>query len=384
MEQKELQIMFSEEIYGDILLQLKDGKIIFYYFRGEGNIYIYNEKSFQKLFEINLYKDSMNSQNENSHKSIERENKIENTLTNIYDYLFAPKKKYRNKSIKNSIKELDNGFILIGSGINLYELNLKEKSYDLKIVKQFKNNILDINEFSEKRIIVITDKNIIILNNTEKEYIIQNQYLIHDNWKITPLSSKSRFHGDFHQYYYSYVLPNNRLLLNSFSTEEGRFSKCGTHPPKEYSQSKFILIGLNNFNEIKSTEDFKTHARYIVLENRIIIQTNNNFIIYDIDSLEIIKNIKFNNFYDYIYKYDEQYLILLSEEEKDNNLYFFKIQDNDSIKFFKFKVSLQFHQYIYHSYPILEYNNKFMLTLKDKRIIILCHDKIYILKLIPD
>ena len=88
MEQKELQIMFSEEIYGDILLQLKDGKIIFYYFRGEGNIYIYNEKSFQKLFEINLYKDSMNSQNENSHKSIERENKIENTLTNIYDYLF--------------------------------------------------------------------------------------------------------------------------------------------------------------------------------------------------------------------------------------------------------------------------------------------------------
>ena len=274
--------------------------------------------------------------------------------------------------------------ILIGHGTNLFELNLKEKTYDLKIVKIFDSIILNINELPNKRIIVITDKNIIIFNKLENEYIIKNEYLIHDNWKIVPLSSKDRFHGDFHQYYYSYVLPNNRLLLNSFSTEQGRYGGCATHPPVEYSQSKIIFIDMNNFIEIKSTEEFKTDARCILLANRIIIQTNKNFIIYDINSLEIIKNIKLDKFYGYAYIYDDQHLILLSEDEKKNDLYIFKEQNNELIKHCVIKANLKFKQYIFNSYPVLEYNNKFLFTLKDKRIIIICHDKIYVLKLIPD
>ena len=73
---------------------------------------------------------------------------------------------------------------------------------------------------------------------------------------------------------------------------------------------------MNNFTEIKSTEEFEIDARCILLANRIIIQTYKNFIIYDINSLEIIKNIKLNKFYGYAYIYDDQHLILLSEDEK--------------------------------------------------------------------
>ena len=313
---------------------MKDGKIIFYYFREGESIYIYNGKSFKKLFEINLYKEAKKSKKENSDKATEKEKnkkeeeeEEENGYDDKYRYYFLPSEKYKRKNIKNCIKELDNDLILIGHGTHLFEINLKEKSYDSKIVKIFENIILEINELADRRIIIITDKNILFFQKVENEYIIKNEYLIHDNWKIVPLSSKGWFHGDFNQYYYSYVLPNNRLLLNSFSTEKGRYGWCGTHPPDEYSQSKIIFIDMNNFTEIKSTEEYGIDTRCILLANSIIIQAHKNFFIYDINSLEIIKNIKLDKFYGYIYKYDEQNMILLSEDEKKNDLYILKYQN---------------------------------------------------------
>ena len=198
--------MFSEAIYGDILLQLKDGKIIFYYFRERESIYIYNGKSFKKLFEINLYKEAKKSKKENSDKAAEKEKnkkeeeeEEENGYDDKYRYYFLPNEKYKRKNIKNCIKELDNDLILIGHGTHLFEINLKEKSYDSKIVKIFENIILEINELADRRIIIITDKNILFFQKVENEYIIKNEYLIHDNWKIVPLSSKGGFHGDFNQ-----------------------------------------------------------------------------------------------------------------------------------------------------------------------------------------
>ena len=113
-------------------------------------------------------------------------------------------------------------------------------------MKIFENIILDINELPDKRIMVITVKKIMLFEKVENEYIIKNKYFINNNWKITPLSSKEGFHGDFNQYYFSYILVNNRLLLNSFSTVLDRYEWCITHPSDEYSLSKFIFIFLNN------------------------------------------------------------------------------------------------------------------------------------------
>ena len=87
-------------------------------------------------------------------------------------------------------------------------------------------------------------------------------------------------------------MPNNRLLLNSFSIEKGRYGWCGVHPRDELYQSKFIFINLNNFSEIKSTEEFEENTKCILFKDSIIIQAYKNFIIYKINSLEIIKNIK--------------------------------------------------------------------------------------------
>ena len=85
---------------------MKDGKIIFYYFREGESIYIYNGKSFKKLFEINLYKEAKKSKKENSDKATEKEKnkreeeeEEENEYDNKYRYYFLPSEKYKRKNI---------------------------------------------------------------------------------------------------------------------------------------------------------------------------------------------------------------------------------------------------------------------------------------------
>ena len=53
---KELQFLFNGRIDGNSIIQLKDGKLLSYYFEGLYYIYIYNEKTFKKLIEIDFYK----------------------------------------------------------------------------------------------------------------------------------------------------------------------------------------------------------------------------------------------------------------------------------------------------------------------------------------
>ena len=108
---------------------------------------------------------------------------------------------------------------MIGRDNYLFQLKLKEKDYEVKIVNKLNDIILDINELPDHRIIVITDNNIIVFNQEKDEYIIKRQYPIKDSWKIVAVSSTERFYENFHQYYSSEILPNKRLLLNSFSTE---------------------------------------------------------------------------------------------------------------------------------------------------------------------
>ena len=60
MEKKELQLMFkhrdlNNRIGFDSIIQLKDGKLLFTNREFDNHIYIYNEKTFQKLYDINLY-----------------------------------------------------------------------------------------------------------------------------------------------------------------------------------------------------------------------------------------------------------------------------------------------------------------------------------------
>ena len=129
MIKKEVQFNMKAKIEANTIIQLKDGRLLFYYFREIYKIYIYNEKTFEQLFEIDLKNlkyefmnkfEGDNEKNSNKLKNHEESNaKIEKD-DNIFN-------KYNVKRNKNSIKELDNGLILIGRDKYLIEINLHKK-----------------------------------------------------------------------------------------------------------------------------------------------------------------------------------------------------------------------------------------------------------------
>ena len=214
MIKKEVQFTMKSEIEADTIIQLKDGRLLFYYFREYYSIYIYNEKTFEQLFEIDL----KNLKYEFMIKLKEDEEKNSNKLKNNEegkekmekdDYIID--NKYNEKKNKNSIKELDNGLILIGRDKYLIELNLHKKNYDYKLAKLLDNDILEINELSDKRIMVITTQKIILFERNNEEYVFKEEYELSSFWKF----STERSFRDINQYFFSYELPNNRLLVNS-------------------------------------------------------------------------------------------------------------------------------------------------------------------------
>ena len=347
MIKHEAECLFSTEIIGDTILQLKSGRLLFYSLRSEYKMEIYNEKTFQKILSIDLIIGDLYEEDENKNK--------------------------------NSIKELNNGAIIIGRDNYLVELILKDNTYKFDKITKLNDIILDVNELPDQTIIAITNQNIILLNIENGKFIIKNKYLIKDNWKISNKHSE-----DFNQYFSSELLPNNRLLLNSFSLELCEGGMCYFGRSYEFSRSKIIFMNISNFEEIK-TKELITDNKYIKLENIIIVQSYINLYIYDINSLELIKTLKLKreNHYIYMYKYDIQYLITISIDEADNWIDIYKKQNNDVIKHGSIKTNIPFKkEHRWNNEPIKKFNNnKNLLTLKDKRVVIICHNNIYVLKL---
>ena len=92
MEKNGVQFLFMQDIDFDSVIQLKNGRLLFYDFKDYDNIYIYNEKTFQKILDIDIYEPI---------KEYETKSK-ENAITvNNYEM-----------EIKISIKELYNSIIL--------------------------------------------------------------------------------------------------------------------------------------------------------------------------------------------------------------------------------------------------------------------------------
>ena len=183
------------------------------------------KKTFQKLLDIDIYEPI---------KEYETKSK-ENAITvNNYE-----------REIKISIKELYNSIILISYYNYLIELNLHGKTYDIKVVKDLDDNILEINELSDKRIITFLRYKIIVLSKKDnEEYINIEKYKIKDNWKI-PIEG----YNEAYQYFLSDKLPNNRLLIHSFKigTKFVHGNIFHRYILKEFANSKIIFIETKKF-----------------------------------------------------------------------------------------------------------------------------------------
>ena len=162
-----------------------------------------------------------------------------------------------------------------------------------------------------------------------------------NNWKKI-LSLSQIYYIQLDQYFSSYELPKNRLLLNSFSTQFKTRTECYYEYIRQrvLSHSKIIFIDLNNFKEINSTEQFNIDVKHIILESSIVIQDDHSLLLYDIHSLEFIGR-KFLKNNDNVFKYDNQHLIIIYEKEAKIRLYIYKYKNKDFIKFCKIKINLK-------------------------------------------
>ena len=172
MEEKEVEFLFTKKyIDANSILQLKDGKLLFYDSIGGYNIILYNQKTFQKLFVLDI---------DELIKKLEEMPKVE--YDNDDDDMkfwkkFRWSRRYsRNYGDKINIKELDNGLILIGYNKYLIELNYFENNYSSKIVKKFKEIILDILELTDKKFIIIANDNIKEVIKEKGKYVIINKH----------------------------------------------------------------------------------------------------------------------------------------------------------------------------------------------------------------
>jgi len=343
---------------GDSLIQLDDGNLLSFYFNKMNSLKIYEQKEFKEKLSINL-------------EEILKEN---NKKIMIYDEEEEGKE---GKSFQLAVIQLKNKSILVGYYNYLIEIKLNDKNFESKVIFEDKDNILNINELPDGRIILITYYSILVL----KDLILKDKYNIKKNWRIVPLSLTDKYYAGFQQYFSSNILSDERILIRSFSTEL-EYSGCGTHPPDEFTHSKIIFLNTKNFEEIKTTDEFESDCRALVFENLIIIQVYHDIYLYDIKTLENIKKMKIDGRYCYFEKYNENEIIAYSIYEDANDLLIYRVEGNNLIKYLEIKKKFKFREEIgWNCYPIIRYNNKILFVLKDKRIILLCHNSVILFNL---
>ena len=334
---------------GDSLIQLDDGSLLSFYFRMDNPLKIYEQKEFKEKLSIDL-----------------EEILKENNKKIIYN-----DEEEEHKSFQLSIIELKNKSILAGYYNYLIEIKINDKNIESKVVFEDQDNILNINELPDGRIILITNNSILVL----KDLILKDKYNIKKNWKIVPLSLTNQYCADFKQYFSSNILPDERIIIRSFSIELNFHGGCGTNPPDEFTHSKVIFLNTNNFEEIKTTEEFESDCRALLFENLIIIQVNHDIYLYDIQTLENIKKMEIDERFCYFEKYNENEIIAYSIYESSNDLLIYRVEGKDIIKSLEIKRKFMFRPEIgWNFYSVIGYNNKILFVLKDKRVILLCHD----------
>ena len=127
----------------------------------------------------------------------------------------------------------------------------------------------------------------------------------------------------------------NYPLLKVFSKEMKYNTGCVIGPPEEFSNSKFFFIDMNNFEEIKSTKNFKENVKHIILEIYIIIQTDEKAFVYDINSLNFIENIRFQKRYNIFYKFANKYIIINCSNLGKSIITIYKIETNNLLSIVK-------------------------------------------------
>ena len=307
-----------------------------------------------------------------------------------YETLFSFKGNEDKKeiSIIRNIKQIKCGDILCCNK-KLYIFNLKSKTKTPKIIDiPNDENLCDIIELRNKQLLGITKNSIIEIkkiwnkNKNEEEYEINIIFKIPEKYIETPITEKEKKNNTFIQYLNIYELVNKRILIHSYSTQL-IYRRCGTHPPGELCVNNIYIFDLNNKEIIHCFESFVDEANIIILEKYICISYSYIIDIYDISNYKLLKTIKDKFNKNYIIKYNENIIIGLSDEEKNNDIIIYNLLDINDIKYNIFRGNfMKFKEMKYnHVYTVRRVKNKTICFLNNNCIFIACHGKAFIVEM---
>lgn len=295
-------------------------------------------------------------------------------------------KESKNLNCITSIKEIKNRKILIcAEELYVAPINPKFKEKIKKITIPNGEKILDTIELKNGKIFGISSQSIFEIKIEQNVEILQ-LFKMPQKWLIKSFESRDRFYSRFKQYMNVYELPNNRLLINSHSTEMSHNGGCGTHPPYEVSINKMYIIDLENFQILHEFQKLTSEINIIILDKYICIiyyyryHMKNIIDIYSIDDYKLIKKIEDRFEKNYIIPIDNNKIISMSEKEKKNDLIIYDLSNINDIKYKIFKGDfIKFKTKHYNGiYEVRNTKNKSICILKNGSLFIICHGLIYI------
>ena len=275
--------------------------------------------------------------------------------------------------------QLTNNKILFCSK-DLFVLNIK--SNEIKKIEFPKEEVKDIIELKNKKILGITNEHLINIDFKGEEYQISNIADVPQYFGKENLNCYDQKH-----YLDLYELSNNKILIHSHSNGIAPSSSiCGNSCPVEDLFNKIYILDLTDSSYIYNFDNFenlKTEMNIVILDKYICISHDNIIDIYDINNFKLVKQIDDKINKKYIIKYDENLIIGLSHIENENNIIVYNLANINEISFKIYYGNFEFSKKTWQGYTLKFCKKKSVAKLQNGSLVIICHGRLFVVEF-PD
>ncbi len=274
--------------------------------------------------------------------------------------------------------QLTNNKILFCSK-HLFVLNIK--SNEINKIEFPKEEVKDIIELKNKKILGITTNHLININFKGGECKISNISDVPQN----SFSKENLSHEFLKQYLDLYELANNKLLIHSHSNSLAPMI-CGNSIPEEYLFNKIYILDLADSSYIYNFDNFenlKTEINIVILDKYICISHDNIIDIYDINNFKLLKQIDDKINKKYIIKYDENLIIGLSHKEDENNIIVYNLSNINEISFKIYYGNFEFQKKKMQGRALNFCKKKSLAKLQNGSLLIICYGRLFMVEF-PD
>ena len=274
--------------------------------------------------------------------------------------------------------QLTNNKILFCSK-DLFVLNIE--SNEIKKIEIPEEEVIDIIELKNKKILGITKNHLININFKGEECQISNISQVPEN-----SFSEENLHCEFlKQYLDLYELPNNKILIHSHSNGVAPMY-CGNSIPEEKLFNKIYILDLIDSSYIYNFDNFenlKTEMNIVVLDKYICISHDNIIDIYDVNNFKLMKQIDDKINKKYIIKYDENLILGLSHIENENNIIVYNLSNINEISFKIYYGNFEFKKKTMQGRTLNFCKKKSLAKLQNGSLLIICHGRLFAIEF-PD